>query len=133
MYQTSMKCNFGREKYLSLISNVTVRKAITKIRLSAHNFDIETGRQKNIQRSCRYCSLCNTQNIGDEFHVLFKCTNINVLQIRQIAIDEISKVTPSFSLLSATDKFKYCFLASDENIIHIVGNFFRKILECTCS
>ena len=61
--------------------------------------------------------------------MLFKCINNNVVQIRKVAMDEIGAVTPSFALLSARDKFRYCFLASDESIIHTVGKFFRKILE----
>jgi hypothetical protein len=48
LYST-VKLNFGRERYLERIKNVNFRKAITKVRLSAHNFDIEVGRKLNIQ------------------------------------------------------------------------------------
>jgi hypothetical protein len=37
--------------------------------------NIETGRRLNIAKHLRFCSLCNTCEIGDEFHVLMKCTN----------------------------------------------------------
>ena len=38
---------------------------------------IETGRFFNIDRSERHCNLCNVNELGDEFHYLFKCTFFN--------------------------------------------------------
>ena len=36
---------------------------------------IETGRWFNIPRENRICKLCNSKDIGDEFHYLQKCTD----------------------------------------------------------
>ena len=33
---------------------------------------IETGRWFNIERNERYCTLCNRNEIQDEFHILFR-------------------------------------------------------------
>jgi hypothetical protein len=44
-----VKLNFGRERYIERIKHVNFRKAITKVRFSAHNFDIEVGRKLNIK------------------------------------------------------------------------------------
>jgi hypothetical protein len=70
-----VKLNLGRERYLERIKNINFRKAITKVRLSAHNFDIGVGRKLNIQRNLQVCSFCNTGLVGDEFHVLLQCLN----------------------------------------------------------
>ena len=37
-----------------------------------HILPIEYGRWNNIQRENRVCSLCNLQDLGDEFHYLLK-------------------------------------------------------------
>ena len=42
-----------QEKYLSHIPNINVRKNITKLRLSAHNLPIETGRYKRPEKTPR--------------------------------------------------------------------------------
>ncbi len=55
------------EKYLNELS-VDQRRAITKIRLSAHDLPIEKGRRQNIPRHKRYCNMCPAIRVGDEFH-----------------------------------------------------------------
>jgi hypothetical protein len=98
LYST-VKLNFGRERYLERIKNVDFRKAITKVRRSAHNFDIEVGRKLNIQRNLRVCSFCNTGLVGDECHVLLQCLNNKLCHIRETAFIEIAEVLPIFTNL----------------------------------
>jgi hypothetical protein len=40
----TFKGNFGREHYLAIIKNFDQRKSITKLRISAHQLNIERGR-----------------------------------------------------------------------------------------
>jgi hypothetical protein len=35
----------------------------------------------------------------------------------------------SFYLLNDVDQFRYCFMASDKNICHVIGFFFMKVLK----
>ncbi len=125
----SVKHHFGKEKYLDLVSNPCARRAISCIRLSVHTFDIEIGRRTNIPKDQRFCSKCQSREVGDEFHTLFRCQNPNLVDIRQKAIFEIGRVVESFHALSEKDKFNYCLLACDENICHIIGFFFLKVLK----
>ena len=37
---------------------------------------IEIGRWFNIDRNERYCTLCNRNEIGNEFHLLFQCDTL---------------------------------------------------------
>jgi hypothetical protein len=46
-------------------------------RCLSNNFPIDTGRIFNIDKSERYCNLCNVSELGEEFHYLFKCTFFN--------------------------------------------------------
>ena len=39
-----------------------------------HKLPIEYGRWNNIQRENRVYNLCNSQDLGDEFHYLLKCS-----------------------------------------------------------
>ena len=38
---------------------------------------IELGRYLGTQRDDRICELCRMHNIGDEFHYMLECTNLN--------------------------------------------------------
>ena len=74
IYNT-VKRNSIFENYLSEIKNPNHRVAVTKLRTSTHKFPIETGRYKNIPRTQRKCTICDADEIWDEFHCLMKCTN----------------------------------------------------------
>ena len=47
-----------------------LRKAMSQLRLSSNSLYVETGRysRQRIDRSQRYCTFCNSQDIEDEFH-----------------------------------------------------------------
>lgn len=70
------KSYIKQEEYLSCVKNVNVRKNMTKLRLSAHNLPIETGRYKRREKTpdhLRICEDCSTYSVGDEFHLVMKC------------------------------------------------------------
>jgi len=48
---------------------------MSEIRLFTHSVYVETGRytQQRIDRSQRYCTFCNSQDIDDEFHFEITC------------------------------------------------------------
>ena len=66
----------GRETYLNEVTNSKHRIAMTKLRLSGHSLEIETGRYNNTERENRLCSYCQTmgnKTIEDEMHFLVSC------------------------------------------------------------
>ena len=68
----SFKQDYVLERYFILLP----RKAylqIFKIRTNNHKLPVETGRWEDIEISERKCSLCNLNDIGDEYHYLFRC------------------------------------------------------------
>ena len=40
-----------------------------------HHIHLKLGRYKGIARELRYCKKCTLQEVEDEIHFLFKCTN----------------------------------------------------------
>ena len=72
-YQNFYKNNYIRSKYVDILYRKTDRSTLCKIRLSAHNLEIEKGRQLSIPTNERLCKICNSGNIEDEQHFLFSC------------------------------------------------------------
>ena len=68
------KESFCFEDYLLSLPPV-FRLDLCKFRLSCHKLPIQTQRYINIPREERLCPLCDLNEIGDEFHYLFNCTN----------------------------------------------------------
>ena len=77
-FYNTVKINFGYESYLNL-KNFEYRKALTKLRISAHGLFIERGRytKTNIERGDRICLFCSTfyndKIIEDELHAIDSC------------------------------------------------------------
>ena len=77
-FYKTLKYEFSREEYLK-IKNFDYRRALSKIRFSAHNFEIERGRYTipitpRDQRLCKYCdAVMDTKVIECERHVLGDC------------------------------------------------------------
>ena len=73
------------EPYLDLIP-YNLRHYITKIRIGSHSLRIITGRyaNNNIPREQRYCSLCNSRDIEDEFHFIVICPRLHEIRKKYI-------------------------------------------------
>ncbi len=102
------KDTFTKESYLDHVNRYSDRINITKLRISAHSLEIETGRHNNTPREERICSWCKitlgTDNIEDESHFLSYC-DLNAVsrrntfnKIRSIISNNIQKVQPTIIL-----------------------------------
>ena len=58
--------------------------ALCKLKCANHRMPIVTGRWANLPIDDRTCTLCQTNEIGDEFHYLFNCTFFSVQRTRYI-------------------------------------------------
>ena len=113
------------EKYLD-IENMNIRKAITKMRISSHKFPIETGRYEGKERHERLCPLC-CNDIGNEKHYLFECSNNTIKKTRDEFLSIIYKKSPQIKRLVVEDQLKYFLLCRDETLIKDIGILFLKI------
>ena len=59
--------------YLHKIVNIRYRRALSKIRLSSYDLQIELGRHRGVERSERKCTVCDHNEIEDVFHFVLIC------------------------------------------------------------
>ncbi len=74
------KSEFEMEKYLKIKMNLNHRKALTRIRISAHDLHIERGRYLNLPPDSRKCPFC-PKEIETEEHVLLYCHEYEKLRL----------------------------------------------------
>jgi hypothetical protein len=69
-----VKDSFVYENYLDIIPS-TLRKYLTRIRISSHSLHVQTGRfhRNRIVRNERYCLYCNLHDVEDEYHFILIC------------------------------------------------------------
>jgi hypothetical protein len=94
----ALQTTFAFEPYLETIVSRNLRSAITKFRICAHNLRIQTGRYDRVERNLRICQLCNSNEVEDEFHFLFKCAKF--VQIRENYIKAYYRVRPNMFKLT---------------------------------
>ena len=114
----SFKTIFKFESYLVYIKDFTARCTLVKLRMSAHNLQIEIGRfSKNKtprdERFCPYCKTLNTLAVEDEIHFLLVCSLFN--KERQRFLVEIHRIFPSTASLN--DLNMYIWLMSQDDYI----------------
>ena len=66
------KENLEFENYFNILDSRDIY-TLCKFRLVNHKLPIERGRWINVNREDRKCELCDSNDLGDEFHYLLKC------------------------------------------------------------
>ena len=96
-------------------------------------FPVQSGRWDKTPREKRMCPLCFSNDIGDEKHYTFHCTNPKLVEIRKTFTPEIYK---TFTLYPDVNSI-------NDNILHIIlrgspytnynriGKFLSLVLEKT--
>ena len=81
-----IKSHFGYESYLDNIVTKKYRSILTKIRLTAHNLKIETGRyaRNPIERRERLCVFCDENLVEDEYHFVIECNAYAAIRAKYI-------------------------------------------------
>ena len=76
--------HFTLQSYLRKPINPLYRNYISRFRLSSHTLKIEQGRYTNDRRENRKCTLCDLNDIEDEFHFVLKCPFYSLLRKQYI-------------------------------------------------
>ena len=121
------------ENYLLAIKNPLNRREFTRLRISAHQLQIERGRytvprKTPIER--RLCTTCNV--LEDEKHFVLTCPRHD--KERQELFNYLGSFT-TFQSLTADDKFKYIMsynLGDTEVLTHVV-DFVNRAIETRTS
>ena len=104
---------YGIEEYLVKLAK-TNRINICKFRTGNNNLPVVRGRYHNVRREERFCDKCNSEQVGDEYHVLFQCQNQYITQLRSKYIPEYYRVN--------TNRRKYIKMMQCSSV-HLLNNF----------
>ena len=74
------KKKFCFEEYLTYLPP-TLRQRVLKFRLSNYRLPIQQRRSLGIPRDKRICTVCDSGEVGDEFHYSLNCSNKNVFDL----------------------------------------------------
>ena len=121
-----LKTEIGFENYLSEITSIQDRTALTKFRLSNHTLMIEKMRQLKPKPEVheRLCPFC-PEHVEDEQHFLINCRTFNIH--RAALLNHTNNIIVGFEYLN--DKQKLIKLASDPKILKETAKYLRKTLE----
>ena len=112
-----------REPYLDLVQSRNQRAWLTRLRCSAHHLEIEKGRWLKIPINDRICKFCNSDELGDEFHFVMKCSTFSIK--RACFIGRLNSILPGFSALSSNDQFKMIMCPTKPAAIKVINQYFR--------
>ena len=104
LYKT-FKGSFKVEPYIDRVPNRNQRCSLTRMRISAHNLRIETGRYSRPnptpinERTCKYCP---DEALDNEAHFLLSCRTFALK--RECFFNKMSCIVPNFKTLSDQDK-----------------------------
>ena len=101
------------------------RKCITRLRISAHKLQIESGRYQGTLRQNQICLRCTSGEVEDEVHFLFKC-DTHLLK-REELMQNILKSCPNFQNLNIDNKLIWIMNNEDPNVLFA----FYKYIEDT--
>ena len=113
------KQSFGIENYLDVLPS-KLRINISKLRLSAHQLRIETGRyaRNRLERALRLCTLCDISDIQDEYHFVLVC----------LVYDSIRKKYISSFYYKRPNVFKFITLMQS-NQLKVLRNLGKYLCE----
>ena len=126
LYASFKNC-FGRETYISVIDNFSVRKVFTSFRISSHQLEIETGRYRSIPVTDRKCKICNSVEVEDEIHFMFHCTKY--MAERENFVRFINSINDNFSNLSDKDKLIWLMNNEDKDVIKVLSEYIYKCFK----
>ena len=120
---------FGVSQYLKYLNDYRHRKAFTIYRISAHKLPIELGRYRSVQRDQRICTLCQSGDIGDEYHYFMKCTDIYLHGIRKTYLKSIFTCNTQLKYLPEDSLFVYLLSGFDRTIVQETAQYIFEILS----
>ena len=103
------------------MKNKNYRRALTRLRVSAHKLNIEIGRQRRpyIPRHQRLCLYCNCGDIDDEIHFLLKC-NFHA-EARHSLFQLIASYLPLQELINEVEIFTTVMTSKNPVILNALG------------
>ena len=113
--------HFTLEPYLLHIENTNHRKALTQLRLSSHNLNIELMRPTTPDPNQRLCTLCTNNEIENEEHFIMNCPTYNTQ--RSELMETCITTCPNITKLNTTHKFIWIMTNEHKIILKALAKF----------
>ena len=119
------KREWGMSPYLTVLPQPQ-RSWLSEFRTRCHNLPVCQNKfakpaDAPTQPKLRFCKLCNLNEIGDEFHYIFKC-NAFAAKRKQL-------IQPYFVKRPNALKFQELFESSDPDVLMKLANFTQTIMK----
>ena len=114
------------ELYLNFIENTSLKKIYTRFRLSSDDLEIERGRYgaKSAPSGERLCTLCNLNEVEDEFHFPMICPRY--VHERNYVLKQSF---PSLAHLQLRDKFIWLMSQENKSVTLKMAYFLKRANE----
>ena len=86
---------------------------MTKLRISSHHLQIEKGRYQGVPPDQRLCQKCDSGEVENEIHFLFKCSHYDRTNLNKI----ITENCVNFSALDLEAKLLWLLSCENEEIL----------------
>ena len=127
-----IKEEFREEKCIHEVKYYKYRSAITKFKISAHTFPVESGRWDKTPCEKRMCPLCFSNDIGDEKHYIFHCKNPKLVEIGKTFTPEIYETFTSQPDVNSINDILYIILRGSSHVnYNRIEKFLSLVLEKT--
>ena len=94
---------------------------MVKFRTANFKLPIETGRWENVPVNERKCMMCDTNDIGDSFHYLFKCPFF--------VLERSELLKPYFYTRPNIIKYKELLTCKNKNVLQKLSKFMKDIMH----
>ena len=126
-FLVSLKEKFELSPHL-ICSIPPFRSAITKIRVSAHKFPIETGRYLGRPREDRLCPF-GCKVLGNECHYLFQCRHPLIEKVYTPILNVITEIDPHIMGLDNVSRCKAFSNTKNIRITNLFGKLCHKVQD----
>jgi hypothetical protein len=128
----NFKSSYKIEPYLKLINDPKLRKGFTRLRISAHNLEIETGRhvrnrKKKPEVYERKCTLCSSGQVGDEYHIISCCESLE--DERKDLYAKLKRDLPDVNEMHHYDLFIFIMKCDHPILANHICTFLKKTFQ----
>ena len=86
-------------------------------------------RSEEISREERKCTLCELNEVGDEWHYISRCENNKIQVTRSKFIERVKNIQPQLADFQTSDLMKYCISMCDTSIHDETTRFIKTLMK----
>ena len=119
------KSDLGQEEYLTFNISKYQRSLFAQFRGGILPLQVEIGRYRNLPLEQRICTLCDRNEVEDEFHLLCHCPIYE--DIRKVLYNETITLYPDFTEMDDLQLFVFLVSKVKKQVINFLTTaYFRR-------